>query len=195
MSKLIILTVGYVIRMEGDSLLASPTTTLVENNGLKLLIDPGANQKQLMKALSREGLHPSDIDVIFLTHYHLDHLLNIRLFPNKDICDVKTIYHQDLETSHAGLVPGTDVEVIPTPGHSPEHASLVVNAEQGRCLIAGDLFWWFNDQEQKKDLRSLMDLKDDFATDLEDLKESRRRSLKKADYIIPGHGKPFAVEK
>ncbi|MHC1630909.1 MAG: hypothetical protein ACXQT4_01225 [Methanotrichaceae archaeon] len=72
---------------------------------------------------------------------------------------------------------------------------MLVETEEGNCLIASDLFWWFDDRTQKTDLRSLIDLEDDFATDLAALRTSRQRSLERADYVIPGHGKPFKVER
>jgi len=36
---------------------------------------------------------------------------------------------------------------------------------------------------------------DEFATDIEKLKESRKKVLEIADWIIPGHGKMFKVNK
>ena len=81
-----ILVQGYVYKKD-KALFASPTTTLIKENGLKILVDPGANKDKLLEALSLEGLKPEDIDMIFLTHYHLDHTINIRLFPGKDILD------------------------------------------------------------------------------------------------------------
>ena len=40
-----------------------------------------------------------------------------------------------------------------------------------------------------------MNKEDDYANDMEKLKESRKKALEIADYIIPGHGKKFKVEK
>src|SRR3954470_532108 len=36
----------------------------------------------LIEALKTRGLTPDDIDAVFLTHAHWDHMLNIDLFPN-----------------------------------------------------------------------------------------------------------------
>jgi glyoxylase-like metal-dependent hydrolase (beta-lactamase superfamily II) len=47
--------------------------------------------------------------------------------------------------------------------------------------------------EQKTDIKSLLSLKDPFVKDEEALLASRKKILKIADIIIPGHGKPFKV--
>jgi hypothetical protein len=40
-----------------------------------------------------------------------------------------------------------------------------------------------------------MNLKDPYVKNEKDLKESRKKVLEIADYIIPGHGKMFKVQK
>ncbi len=95
---------------------ATCTTVLIEDSGKKIIVDPGCNEELLLQALKKEGLTPHDIDVIFLTHYHIDHVLNIRLFPGKDILDGDIIYRGDKEFSFKGKIPGTNVEIIETPG-------------------------------------------------------------------------------
>ncbi len=193
MAQVTLLTRGYMHRLSGGVIHASPSVTLIKDSGINVLVDPGANAKILVEALFREGLTPDKIDLVFLTHYHPDHVLNIRLFPDKDILDVNNIYRGDLEIPYEDSIPGTEIEVVPTPGHAPEHAALLVDTDQGRCLVAGDLFWWPDDAVQKTDHRSLIDLEDEFAFDHVVLAESRQRSLEMADYVIPGHGKPFVV--
>jgi len=194
MAQVTLLTQGYARRHgRTGKIQASPTSVLIEDSGVCVLVDPGANASHLLEALSRLGLTPKDVDLIFLTHYHLDHLLNIRLFPEVDVCDQYFLYREDCEIPHPheGAIPGTKIEAIPTPGHSPEHASLLAETDEGACLIAGDLFWWFDDAEQKTDIGSLLSLEDELASDLAALKNSRKMALDVADWIVPGHGRPF----
>ena len=193
MSEVRILIEGYVREEQGVEL-ASPSTILIRDSGLNILVDPGANKQKLLDALSKEELKSEDIDLVFLTHYHLDHILNMRLFPDKDILDGNTIYRDDKEIEFSDKIPNTNIKVIETPGHSHEHACLLVETERGRIIIAGDVFWWSDDEEQKTDINSLMEHKDPYAKNTEDLKRSRKRILETADYIIPGHGKMFKVE-
>jgi glyoxylase-like metal-dependent hydrolase (beta-lactamase superfamily II) len=58
-------------------------------------------------------------------------------------------------------------------------------------VVAGDVFWWADREEQKTDRESLLFHKDPFAKDEKALLASRRKILELADWIIPGHGKMF----
>jgi len=131
------------------------------------------------------------VDLIFVTHTHLDHIINLRLFPETDVCDSSFIYRGDEEIPCGNFVPGTEVEVLPTPGHTPDHASLLVTVENEVWLVAGDLFWWRDDAVQRTDRKSLLALEDESATDPAALMTSRMRALARAEVVIPGHGKVF----
>jgi len=192
-----ILTKGYAKKMK-NYLRASSTAVLIEDEKsmMNILVDPGANKTMLLKALKKEGLKPDDINLIFITHYHIDHVLNIRLFPEKEVLDGEVIYRDDKEIKFSEKIPNTDIKVIKTPGHSQEHVCLIVETEDRKILIAGDLFWWFNNQEQKTSYQDLIDLEDSYASDQTELKKSREnilKILKSGDLIIPGHGNVFKV--
>jgi glyoxylase-like metal-dependent hydrolase (beta-lactamase superfamily II) len=190
-----VLAEGYVSSQEGGGLRASPSAVLIEEAGTFVLVDPGADKKGLLLGLSRKGLSPEDLDLIFVTHPHLDHILNLRLFPEADVCDSSYIYRGDEEIPYGNFVPGTEVEVLPTPGHTPDHASLLVRAEGETWLVAGDLFWWRDDAVQRTDRKSLLELEDELATDPLALRRSRMRALARADVVIPGHGKVFRPQR
>ena len=194
MSEVKILVEGYV-REEAGVELASPSCVLIKDNGLNILVDPGANKQKLLDALSKEGLKPEDIDLIFLTHYHPDHVLNIKLFPDADVLDGDTIYRDDKEIEFSGNIPDTNIEVIATPGHADEHACLSAETEKGKVVVAGDVFWLTDNEEQKTDTESLVEHKDPYVKDKNALEKSRKKILGIADYIIPGHGKMFKVER
>lgn len=195
MAKIKILVEGYAHRRKKGHP-ASPSSVLVFDGNTKILIDPGTNAKALLGALRKERIKPADIDIVFLTHYHLDHLLNIRLFPANDIYDGDTISRGDKIIDYSGgKLPKTNIRVIKTPGHAHEHCSLLVQTAKGRVAVAGDVFWWWSDQKQKTDKKSLLKLKDPFVKNKLALLQSRKKLLALADYIIPGHGKMFKVEK
>ncbi len=196
MTEVKILIEGRVKKLT-DGWLASPSTVLIKDRGLTILVDPGSNKELLLKKLAEENLRPDDIDTIFLTHYHLDHTLNTRIFPDCDVLlDGDKINEADRIFSYSGDIPGTDVKIIPTPGHTFEHVSLLAETEMGKIVIAGDLFWWLDGEEQKTDYKSLMSHKDPGgAKDEKTLQKSRKKILEIADYIIPGHGKMFKVKK
>lgn len=191
MTTLQILVEGYAHPGANNSFHASPTTTLIYDGDKKVLVDPGTNKEALLKALSDQGLTVNDIDILYLTHYHPDHFLNIKLFPDHDLYDGGVLWKDDQEIFHSEKIPGTDITILPTPGHSPEHTSLIIETNEGVVCVAQDVFWWEDGKQKSDNLEELMKLKDPYATDLDALKESRKKVLELADWIIPGHGRMF----
>lgn len=195
MDHVTILVEGYAYPGDNDEFYASPTSSLIETNDLKILVDPGTNANKLLQALTTHQLKPSDIDLIYLSHYHPDHFLNIRLFPEITIVDGETTWSADREDFHHIYIPRTEIEILPTPGHAPEHTSLLVHTAKGKVCIAQDVFWWQDGQQQSDTISQLITLEDPFASDQSALIASRRLVLEKADWIIPGHGKMFRTPK
>jgi len=195
MTKVKILIEGYAKKTKGGWL-ASSSTTLIEDSGKKVIIDPGINRKLLLKSLREQGLTPDDIDIVFMTHYHPDHMFLTSMFEKAVVVDGDTVYEKDDETGYEGKIPGTNLEVILTPGHAHEHAVLVANTDKGKIVVAADVFWWNDlEKQQTDDVEALINKEDPFTKDWEALKASRRRVLEIADWIIPGHGKMFRNPK
>lgn len=191
MKKVKVLIEGYAKKTD-KGWLATSSTTLIEDGGKKIIVDPGINRELLFEKLQEEGLTPDDIDIVFMTHYHPDHMFLASVFEKATIVDGDTVYEKDNETGYEGRVPGTSLEVILTPGHAHEHAALLVTTEEGKIVVAADVFWWTDEEEQKTaDVGALINKEDPFTKDWEALKESRNKILKIADWIIPGHGKMF----
>ena len=193
MNKVKVLIQGYAKEIE-NGWLASSTVTLVQADDKNIIVDPGCNRKKLIEALLNNNLKPSDIDFVLLTHNHGDHALLAGIFENAKVLTPGEIYDNDNQAEQENKIPGTDLEIIQTPGHSPEHCSLVVPTEEGAYIVAGDVFWWTDDEEQKIDVE-----REDDAhlaeVNMKKLIESRKKVLEIADFIIPGHGKMFKVEK
>lgn len=144
--------------------------------------------------MTKNGLKPADIDFVLLTHGHGDHALLAGIFENARILTPDEIYDNDNQVEHENEIPGTDLEIIKTSGHSPEHCSLVVPTKEGTYVVAGDVFWWTDDEEQKMNIEK-EDNTHPAEVDMQKLAESRMKILEIADYVIPGHGKMFKVEK
>jgi glyoxylase-like metal-dependent hydrolase (beta-lactamase superfamily II) len=191
MNKVKILVQGYAHTSEDVDYAASPTSVLIYSNGKKVLVDPGTNAKLLLAGLESEGLSTDNIDILFLTHYHPDHFLNIKLFPKNDIYDGGMIWSDEKEIAYSDVIPGTEIKLLPTPGHSPEHCSLLVETEDGIVCIAQDVFWWEDGNQKSDNETDLLNLEDPFASDKTALLESRKKVLEVSDWIIPGHGKMF----
>ena len=196
MAEIKILIRGYA-RKENDNEFASSTTTLIQESGLNIIVDPGMNRKLLLDVLKKEGLSTFDINYVILTHYHLDHSLLAGIFENAKILDNGEIYSWDGKIeSHGGKVPGTDIKIVQTPGHDMFHCSVFAETKKfGKIAVIGDVFWRSDGQEQETDKESLMKHEDPYFKDKEQLLESRKKVLEFADFIIPGHGEMFKVKK
>lgn len=185
-----ILVQGYA-RFEGETSYASSTCVLIQEKNLNILVDPGTAKEKLASALNELGLKPEDIHYVLLTHSHMDHAYDLALFLKARILDNQWIYEDDKGEKHDGFIPGTELAIIQTPGHTLDHCSLIVSTDQGMVAIAGDVFWWYEGEEEKVEIEE----EDPFAQNQKELQESRKKILKMADFVIPGHGRMFRVEK
>ena len=159
---------------------ANSACVLVKSKGKNIIVDPGCDKEKLIDSLKKENLSVKDLDYVVLTHSHEDHALMADIFSNAEVI------------TKGNSVPGTDLRLLKTPGHTEDHISVIVPAPKGTYAIAGDVFWWTDDEEQKVDVNK----KDPACvSSMEDLVKSRKKILETADYVIPGHGKMFRVEK
>jgi glyoxylase-like metal-dependent hydrolase (beta-lactamase superfamily II) len=179
---------GYARRMPRNRWDATSSVVLAESGEKKIVIDPGMFPETLISALQKEGLELGDIDIVICSHSHLDHRRNSNLFPKTKVLDLSTSYKKMPEIFK---IPDTDIVACKTPGHMAKHMAFLVDTAEGKCGIVGDVFWWEDTEEQKIDIQSLIEHADPLASDVVLLRESRRKLLSLADFIIPGHGKTF----
>ncbi len=174
---------------------ASSTVTLVKSDK-NVIIDTGSflDEQKIIDALAKENLKPKDIDMVVLTHLHIDHSRNTNIFSNAALYvkhsdfsgskwDINNITCETIELDNLEIA--KDVKVILTPGHFPYHISVVVKTKDGIIVIAGDAV------SAKEALGKIPYPQWD---DKEYLK-NQKKILKIADWIIPGHGKMFKVDK
>ncbi|MCH8741973.1 MBL fold metallo-hydrolase [Patescibacteria group bacterium] len=192
MNKVKVLIQGYAKETKGGWL-ANSTVVFIQSNRKNIIVDPGCNREKLLKALKDNNLEIKDIDFVVLTHGHIDHSLLSGIFENATIIDELYIYQKDIINKHGGIIPGTDLKVIRTPGHKEEHCSLIIKTEEGMYAIAGDVFWWLDDEKQEINIERPDN--DPEHMNIQKLIESRKKLLEISDYIIPGHGKMFKVNK
>lgn len=196
MNKVKLLCQGYV-REEGEVEFASSSVTLIQKNNLNILVDVGMDKQLLLNSLKKENLSTSDINYIVITHTHLDHCLLVGIFENAKILDSSCIYTFDGKiTDHNSKIPGTNIDIIETPGHDQSHCAVLIDSDDlGKVAVVADLFWWPDNKEQIIDYDSLLNLVDPYVKNKKDLMESRKKILEIVDYIIPGHGRPFKLNK
>jgi len=201
MAKVKVLVEG-IHKFLGSKLEISCTTTLIKSDE-NIIVDPGSfiNQEKLLKALEDENLKPEDIQNVILTHSHVDHTTNISLFKNARIFmrfRGETKYAGQFQKINEGILEGfdilneqivKDVKVIETPGHTSDSISIVVDSEIGKVVIAGDAM----ESEEWLDLNKKGN--PDIFYDIDKFDISRDKILEIADWVVPGHGKMFKVEK
>ncbi len=177
---------------------------------LSELISQGPGEDTL-SILAREGLSPSEVQYVLLTHCHYDHCSNLPLFPNARVVIPETawrVWHEQpdgaaylhagfLEHLHAvraegrlmltdeGLVlPGIGVRRVG--GHSPCSQFIYVNTERGVVVLTGDTVQMYANLEADDTVGIWMD------------EEECRRALQiarsTADIVIPGHDPRVWVE-
>jgi N-acyl homoserine lactone hydrolase len=120
---------------------------------------PVHRDSNLRDSLSVEGIGPDDISIIINTHLHFDHAGNNRLFPRARIFVQKREldfarnpprflrggYIRDFfETPDIQLIDGEKevvrgIRVIPTPGHTAGHQSVLIDAGAKRYIYTGDV--------------------------------------------------------
>lgn len=86
MAEVKILIQGYTTAdsaVSGGEEKTCATTTLVKDEDVIMVVDPGVleDQKMLVDKLKEEGLSINDVNVVCITHSHIDHYRNIGMFP------------------------------------------------------------------------------------------------------------------
>jgi glyoxylase-like metal-dependent hydrolase (beta-lactamase superfamily II) len=181
-----VLVTGYS-RERQDGWEANATTTLITTENRCIVVDPGMDRSALCSGLERKALEPADITDVFVTHFHIDHTLNISVFPQARLVDGACFIFNNGGIFHSGQPFGEGIFTVPTPGHDPGHTSLSVFTQEKWYYIAGDVIWY-----PAQTLEEVLDLPDPYAYNNELLLRSRQQVWQAADVIIPGHGPLFS---
>ncbi|MGH3146059.1 MAG: MBL fold metallo-hydrolase [Rubrobacter sp.] len=143
----------------GSYLLNSPDRTVLVDTG----VGPQAMgaSGRLLSDLESVGFSPEDVDTVFLTHLHGDHL-GWSVKPGGELVFPEARYvtqaaEWEISAPYLGRAVaalddlgvldlldgeepvGEELTAIPTPGHSPGHSSLLVSSGGEQALVAGDV--------------------------------------------------------
>jgi N-acyl homoserine lactone hydrolase len=118
-----------------------------------ILVDPGLplQNEPVVRALEERGLSPADVDLVVLTHAHLDHAGGCA-----DVMAPVVVHERETTAPYWVLVGGL-LELLPlehlegdggqlapglawalTPGHCDGHISLCAETAEGRVVLCGD---------------------------------------------------------
>ena len=110
---------------------------LLKLDGKNVLIDTGSleNREELLEELKKLDLSPEEINIVFLTHGHYDHVGNIELF------DKAKIYGSGEDFDCERIIeinkqPIKEIKIIKTPGHT--FGSVCFYMPEEKILFSGD---------------------------------------------------------
>ncbi len=200
-----VLTIGHLSRNtfwgeSDDRAYRAPlcTTTLIQHGGRTIVVDPGCPPDEMVRVLhQRTGLRPKAVDTVFLTHFHADHRVGLTAFRQARWCmaapEIAAWTEQvaldspeqhlliQLEPVVDELVPG--LALLPTPGHTSAHTSLIFSSAGWRVVVAGDAVMthdfflardvYFNTADRAAAIASIA------------------RIAEEADIVVPGHDNYF----
>ncbi len=182
---------GYAIWNEDHTnQRADGSITLIKSQW-KVIVDTGLPKDKdiILKGIEEQGLTGNDIDFIVCTHGDADHTSNNNLFPHAKLIVGFDIYEGDIASffSHE-LQIDTNITIMGMTGHDDRSIGVIVRTVKGIIAITGDLF------EYEKDY---MDIANwiAFSKNPEEQIQNRAKVWEIADYIIPGHGPMYKVDK
>lgn len=155
---------------------------------------PWDGPKLRQSLLTHHRISPDDINFVISTHGHSDHVGNNNLFLNATHIVGHSVSYQDIYFDHdfaaKSYALSPSVFVKATPGHTLDSVSVIVSQTcQGTIAIVGDLF------EKQEDLDNDRIWIEAGSEDEVKQRKSRAAILALADYIVPGHGPMFSVQR
>jgi glyoxylase-like metal-dependent hydrolase (beta-lactamase superfamily II) len=148
-----------------------------------IIIDTGnwGFEEEILTELEKQGVKQDEIKWIVNTHMHFDHHSNNYLFKNAVRVSKNGFWFADksgnwFDDPEEIKVPG--IKIISTPGHAPDHRSIIIESEGKTYVISGDAI---QEQYIKEGTFGV--------PPNQDYVDSARKIVDMADVIIPGHGK------
>jgi N-acyl homoserine lactone hydrolase len=165
-------------------------------------------EDELNHQLSKINLKPDDVDLIALTHLHLDHTDGLRFFPNTEIIVNQFEYdhpYSNLSSTYPSwfkpnlvnykedrievfekaypITNSEDVLYIPTPGHTSGHSSIILKTDDVDIIFAGDTSY-YQDQVLKGEIAGV---NKDFIQTKETYKKLLHYSSLRPTVYLPSH--------
>ena len=159
------------------------TVSLVRDADRVVVVDPGMVEDRdlILRPLRELGVRPEDVTDVVVSHHHLDHTLNVALFPVVPVHDFQSVIegHTFTRRDAEGIQLTPSIRLLATPGHTPQDITTLVGTADD--VVALTHLWWMQQGPAE----------DPYAPDREQLRQQRMRVLELATLVVPGHGAPF----
>jgi glyoxylase-like metal-dependent hydrolase (beta-lactamase superfamily II) len=200
-------TATFTLQLKSELGIGGGSTVTLIKSDRTILVDTGfdfewlshlsnceSNTRNLTHALKEAKVAPDDIDIVFITHWHKDHFGNLSVFKNAQYMASKGLIERFNLDHFIGVMDQQEiaegVKVICTPGHTVDHASILVEtAFKGvhlRIVVAGDAVISHSYFQLGQVWRDNADF-----FQLAAARESVLRIIDRSDIVVPGHGVPF----
>ncbi len=190
-AEVFVLQAGYALwEKERNAQRADGTIVLVKSS-VNVIVDTGLpkDREVILNGLKKHKLNSSDIKYVVCTHGDADHISNNNLFPKAALIVGFDRYDEDVATFfQKNYSIDENVTVTEMTGHDDRSIGVLVKTNEGLIAITGDLFECEKDYLRVKDWVA-------FSKRPKDQIKNRARIWELADYIIPGHGDIFRVNK
>lgn len=190
-AQVIVLQPGYAIWDNGlKAQKADGTITLIKSVKT-IIVDTGLpkDKEVILQGLKKHGVAPNQVDFVICTHGDADHIGNNNLFPTAKLIVGFDIYDGDIATFfQKNYKVDNFVTATEMTGHDDRSIGILVETNDGLVVICGDLFEYENDWQNAKDWMA-------FSKRPKDHIKNRAKVWELAEYIVPGHGDIFKVDK
>ena len=185
------------------------SVVLVRAPGKNILFDTGSygDRQLLLDRLDALNLTATDIDTVFISHFHYDHALNAELFPQAQVMlseleydyvsteayldagdlyvpvSLATVVRDKLTTVSDGQYVAEGVRAVSLPGHTPGNTGLVL--EELDTLLAGDAV--------KNGWEFVRGIAPTAFHSSEAALENYGKVLSIVKVVVPGHDRPFRI--
>jgi len=189
MVQLEVLVIGGLIYESDELIDAFSTSTLIRGGRKNIIVDTSSKWMRpgIKTSMKQIGILPKEVDMVILTHSHHDHIGNNDMFTNAEI-----IIHSGGDAVQSARVIDKDMEIeqgvrlVHTPGHTMDSMSVLVRSDM-TYAIAGDAV------PRRRNLQEMIPPRHNVDEDmaLKSIEFIRNNS----DMVIPGHDRPFIVDK
>lgn len=123
-------------------------TTYIECNNTRILIDAGNSCKYIVDKLKEIGLNGKDIDAIFMTHTHSDHIKGLKMFAHRFnplifvtegmIKELDFLDNYEVIDKNSFMFKDLDIDIVKTSHDAPGSVGYVISGDDKSIVYITD---------------------------------------------------------